>query len=342
VEYSRTYFESTIERIARIVEEDKIERKAVQEAEERRVAGERAEAGKEEQEKNEAERQTQQKAQSRAQGIAGQGPLAQRADSPGWQKLLRTTGVVVVVAVIFASGLWFFQRSGGPKNANSSDQRFVIHTSKGDVSVIDFRKHPLQISADRTSILIEENNGFSIGFYAPDSSFVITLTAKPLNVMRASAEGAFLKDLGISPTDACKLALNVGVPISVDSQAAGKDYGLSFCPSNLSIPSSGKEGAEQPKPALHTTEGTIDLIGTTSLSGKDMFTVILTPPNYKRGNRQPTFAVDGDTVSKYSLGDTVRITYENPPSEAKAWVGTAAELAGVVVRMVKIVPRDRK
>ncbi len=76
VEYSRTYFESTIERIVKIVEEDKIERKIAQEAEERRLAAERAEAEKNERGRAEAERRTRQSIQSEARRLAEQERLA--------------------------------------------------------------------------------------------------------------------------------------------------------------------------------------------------------------------------------------------------------------------------
>lgn len=81
-------------------------------------------------------------------------------------------------------------------------------------------------------------------------------------------------------------------------------------------------------------EGTIDTIGTTTLGGKDLFTLILTPAHYKAGERQPAFAVDAATRWKCKPGDTVRISYTDPPSEAKALQGTAAELRGVVVGLV--------
>jgi hypothetical protein len=93
---------------------------------------------------------------------------------------------------------------------------------------------------------------------------------------------------------------------------------------------------KKPDPTLHTIVGVIDTIGTTTLGGKDMFTLILTPPGYKPRTRQPTFAVDPDTRWKFDPGDNVRITYKDPPPEAQAWVGTAAELRGVVVKIVKL------
>ncbi|HEY6348836.1 MAG TPA: hypothetical protein VI636_05440 [Candidatus Angelobacter sp.] len=115
------------------------------------------------------------------------------------------------------------RKSGGPET------RFAIHTAHGDVSVIDFRQHPAQVSSDKTSFVVENTDSFVIAFYAPDSSFNIALESKPLKLARANAEKAFLRDLGISQNDACKLLISVGVPISVDYSAAGKDYGLSFC-----------------------------------------------------------------------------------------------------------------
>ena len=111
----------------------------------------------------------------------------------------------------------------------SPPDRFVIHTSKGDVAVLDFRKHPVSITEDRQTIEIEVKNDFQIVFNVGDSSFAITILVKPLPVVRKEAEAAFLKDLGISQSDACKLSAYEGTTMRIDPRYAGQSYGFSFC-----------------------------------------------------------------------------------------------------------------
>lgn len=111
----------------------------------------------------------------------------------------------------------------------STAERFAIHTSKGDVDVLDFRKHPVSITEDRQTIEIEVKSDFQIVFNVGDSSFAITILVKPLPVVRKEAEAAFLKDLGISQSDACKLSAYEGTTMRIDPRYAGQSYGFSFC-----------------------------------------------------------------------------------------------------------------
>jgi hypothetical protein len=112
-----------------------------------------------------------------------------------------------------------------------NELRFTIRTPEGPVSVLDFRGHFLEIIGD--TIFLEENNRFSIGFLKSDNSFGIVLSAKPIPVVRKDAEDKFLRDLGISEKDACKLKVNVRVPASIGVNDDDRSIGLSFCPSGI-------------------------------------------------------------------------------------------------------------
>lgn len=111
-----------------------------------------------------------------------------------------------------------------------NELRFTIRTPEGPVSVLDFRGHFLEIIGD--TIFLEENNRFSIGFLKSDNSFGIVLSAKPISAVRKDAEDKFLRDLGISEKDACKLKVSVRVPTTIGVTANDQNIGLSFCPSS--------------------------------------------------------------------------------------------------------------
>lgn len=117
----------------------------------------------------------------------------------------------------------------------TSEPRFTIHTPEGAVSVLDFREHLVRghmAGVIGDTIFLEENNRFSIGFLKLDNSFGIVLSAKPIDVVRKDAEDSFLRDLGISEKDACKLKVTVRIPASIGVNGADRNIGLSFCPSN--------------------------------------------------------------------------------------------------------------
>ncbi|MGA3054641.1 MAG: hypothetical protein ABSD63_10580 [Candidatus Korobacteraceae bacterium] len=109
----------------------------------------------------------------------------------------------------------------------ATTERFTIPTSRGGVSVHDFRKDPGIY--DQRSFWVEINKEFMINYYASDPGFLISLTTGPFDAVRRKAEAAFLKNLDISKPDACKLPVTVSISRSVDAQRAGINYPLSFC-----------------------------------------------------------------------------------------------------------------
>jgi hypothetical protein len=109
--------------------------------------------------------------------------------------------------------------------------RFIIHTPQGDVAVLDFRNNPVAITQDKQTITIARSKDYEIEFNVGDTSFSIGINDRPFPVLRKSAEAAFLKALGISQSDACKLNVYEGTTFRVDPHYAGKSYKLSFCDS---------------------------------------------------------------------------------------------------------------
>lgn len=107
-----------------------------------------------------------------------------------------------------------------------------IGTPKGTVTLNNIYNSPSQISQDGTSILVSQADGYNITYYAPDSSFNIGIWKQPVATIRAEAEAAFLTELGVSKTDACKLNVVIGVSYAVDHNYGSQNLGLSFCASS--------------------------------------------------------------------------------------------------------------
>jgi hypothetical protein len=105
----------------------------------------------------------------------------------------------------------------------------TLGTPGGSVVVNNFYNTAQSVSYDHASILIEATDTYNISYYAPDSSFNIFINAAPFETVRAVAEVEFLKDLGISRADACKLNVKIGTSVDVDPNYAGQNLGLSFC-----------------------------------------------------------------------------------------------------------------
>src|SRR6185437_10471285 len=61
-----------------------------------------------------------------------------------------------------------------------SGTMLTIGTTQGSVQVNNFYKNPVQITPDRTSVLINDTPSYDISYYAPDSSFIISILAQPV------------------------------------------------------------------------------------------------------------------------------------------------------------------
>ncbi len=116
-----------------------------------------------------------------------------------------------------------------PEAAFPTSTTVLIGTPKGSVEVRNFYKDFVSRSYDKTSITVAATTSYSISYYAPDGSFSISIDRPPFVAVRAAAETAFITNLGISRSDACKLKVSVGTSLSVDPNYAGKNLGLSFC-----------------------------------------------------------------------------------------------------------------
>ncbi|MDE2311529.1 MAG: hypothetical protein KGJ93_00360 [Patescibacteria group bacterium] len=103
----------------------------------------------------------------------------------------------------------------------------------GSIPVQDFTKHP--VAALNGTDVIAQNNDYSIVYFTKEQSFLITILSQPAAAVRQAAEQELLRQLQIREADACRLNVSLTVPAAVDANLAGKDYGLSFCPSGLSF-----------------------------------------------------------------------------------------------------------
>lgn len=119
--------------------------------------------------------------------------------------------------------------SSSPAQAYPTGNTLPIGTSDGTVVVNNFYNAPIEVSQDHTSIVLAQVSDYTITYYAPDSGFNISISKMPLATIQPEAEAAFLKLLGISEADACKLNVKVGVPYGVDPDYAGENIPLTFC-----------------------------------------------------------------------------------------------------------------
>ena len=74
-----------------------------------------------------------------------------------------------------------------------------------------------------------KNEEYKILYEAQFNLFLISIISSPFKEIRKTAEGEFVKILGVTQADACKLNVSITTPLYANPQEAGKNYRLSFC-----------------------------------------------------------------------------------------------------------------
>lgn len=111
-----------------------------------------------------------------------------------------------------------------------------IGTPQGTVTTKNFYTTAAYITQDQETVVLSESDAYTIDYDRNSSSFVIallSLSGTTLDALRTTAEQAFLAQLGISKSDACKLAVDERV-LDKTSAYDGELMGLSFCASGIS------------------------------------------------------------------------------------------------------------
>jgi hypothetical protein len=113
---------------------------------------------------------------------------------------------------------------------------FQIGTPQGVITVNNFYKTMAYITTDNENVVLAETDDYNVDYVRAGSSFIIALTAvtSSLQDVRNAAEAAFMGQLGVSESDACKLNVDEGVTDKT-SQYYGDSLGLSFCSSTVPV-----------------------------------------------------------------------------------------------------------
>ena len=111
----------------------------------------------------------------------------------------------------------------------------TIDTGKEKIEISNVYKNPIEIFPN-SDVAYKKTADYYFDYYANDQLFIITLINKDIKTARENAEKDFLNTLQINQEQACKLNVQLGVPFSVNENAAGINYGLSFCPNGIAFP----------------------------------------------------------------------------------------------------------
>lgn len=123
-----------------------------------------------------------------------------------------------------------------PKLPPPTEDDMVIRTTKGDVKLNKVYEEKIPGTEYDLSFTFRRNDDYSMNYFPKDKMFLIVIYNVDIGAGRAKAEADFLEILNVTKEQACLLNTDLKVPASVNSQAAGFDFGLSFCPEGRAFP----------------------------------------------------------------------------------------------------------
>jgi len=171
------------------------------------------------------------------------------------KKIILGSLIVAVLVLSIVCGIIFFRSAKNqqpapsqPSNQNagglpsegyyiptSSDKDIHIQTPAGEVVINNIYKDAINTYSDG-GVSFKNNNDYYIAYYPQDQGFIITIENQDIQTARQKAEADFVQTLGITQQQACQLRVSLGVPVSINEQASGGNYGLSFCPNGKPFP----------------------------------------------------------------------------------------------------------
>jgi len=119
---------------------------------------------------------------------------------------------------------------------SSTPGKVIAKTKKESFELNDPAKIVEKVIDQKDMVIKEEPRYQILYFNYGKPSFLISIADPDIKNARIEAENDFLKTFGITKEQACGLDVSLTVPASINSNASGQDYGLSFCPNGKSFP----------------------------------------------------------------------------------------------------------
>jgi len=111
--------------------------------------------------------------------------------------------------------------------------KIIVKTQSGDVEIDDIYSISEEIISGNATI--ETTPEYQIVYSGERQNFIISILSPDLQSTRDKAEQKFLELLGVNKDKACSLEVTLSVSKDASPNAAGQNYGLSFCPNGKSL-----------------------------------------------------------------------------------------------------------
>lgn len=143
---------------------------------------------------------------------------------------LRTRYVVAIVGILGAIIiLLVIAFSSGTQEAPQPQEPLREKTiTVSGVEINNVLETPLEKTSQGDSLFVKEAT-YQIAYLPSFNQFIINILSPSFEQARNDAEEAFMKKLGISKEEACRLNVSLGTPNYVNPELSGEKFPLSFC-----------------------------------------------------------------------------------------------------------------
>lgn len=107
---------------------------------------------------------------------------------------------------------------------SAQDEKITV----SNIKMNNFYRSPIRVYSSG-DVVVAQSDSYQIAYLPLFNKFIISIVSSPFQDKIKGAEEDFIKALGISREEACRLNAVVNTPFFANPDESGKDYPLSFC-----------------------------------------------------------------------------------------------------------------
>lgn len=119
----------------------------------------------------------------------------------------------------------------GPSVLSVTGQRVQVRDFSNDADTFVFTPETIVLGEEEGLV----DTQYRIFYFPEDGSITISLLSEPLHISRELAQEELATSLGLSEALLCSFTIRVTTPRTVSDPYAGRNLGLSFCDTSVSL-----------------------------------------------------------------------------------------------------------
>lgn len=152
------------------------------------------------------------------------------------KKIITIVAISVGILLIVLISIWYYRSepSSSTEVTYTSDGKIALNTNTEQIEINDIYSQPVD-TLEHNGVTFAQTEDYIMTFFPEQQEFNVAILNPDISQGRKVFEEDFLRVLGITRQEACKIHIQVGVPYSVNPTATTANYGLSFCPNGVPL-----------------------------------------------------------------------------------------------------------